>query len=938
MANRNDRDDGPSAPGSAPRVSTSRESYGTGRGNAPATGRGGAESSAPSRGAGGESQRLSSRQVGRFVPLKVLGQGGMGVVYAAYDPDLDRKVALKLLRVKGGHEDLDQGRARLLREAQAMARISHPNVIPVFEVGQWDQQIYVAMALVDGGTLRDWTKAKPRTWQDLLDKYLAAGRGLEAAHVAGLVHRDFKPANVLVGKDGRVYVTDFGLARPMGEVEDDEDAGERTRPVGDDSPLNSQLTQAGLVMGTPAYMSPEQFRGELLDSRSDQFSFCAALYRALYGIRPFDPDELSRVASQLRARGGAEDEPGVTEAAAVQVLPPSPILEPPRESKVPAWVRRALMKGLSLEPRDRFRSMEELLTVLGQRERRALLQRRAGAAVAATVVLGVAGGVAWSRSQVCEGAADLVAERWGPDAREKVTQAFLATKSPVAQDMARRVGEVLDGYGAEWAKQHTVACEDTRVREVQTEALLSQRFVCLERRRKDLGALVATLQTADVALVDKSLDAAWALPAPGDCADVEALTELQPRPADPAKRAELETLEGQLAEVKARVDLSRMPKALELAKAAEARVLATGYLPLMAELRFHLGWAQAVLGDKAAGGAVLEQAVYDAEAGRADRLAVSVMNKLLYVDGEQEQFALAQRWGRLGEATLKRVGGDAVLESDLKVNAANLALMQDHPDDALKLLEQASGLLAKALPEGHPKRARVAFTLGRTLLETGKSAQAVTVLKDALAQTEKAMGPVHLDTARRHQALSMALRDQKDFTGALEHARVSVALHRTLLGAQSVKLAEALDEEGMSLLALKRYPEALRDYEEALKVKQDKLGPDDELVYYSLDGVGQALMGLGRTRDAIAPLKQALSFKDAQEDSLGESGFALAQALWTEGEKEAARDAASQALTRFTSAGRTAQSKDVEDWLSARPAPVVKAVPVSATRGGKRRR
>ncbi|WP_304504068.1 tetratricopeptide repeat protein [Corallococcus sp. EGB] len=937
MANRHDRDDGPSAPGSAPRVSTSRESYGTGRGSAPATGRGGAEASAPSRGAGGEPQRLSSRQVGRFVPLKVLGQGGMGVVYAAYDPDLDRKVALKLLRVKGGHEDLEQGRARLLREAQAMARISHPNVIPVFEVGQWDSQIYVAMALVDGGTLRDWTKAKPRTWQELLDKYLAAGRGLEAAHAAGLVHRDFKPANVLVGKDGRVYVTDFGLARPMGEVEDDED-GERTRPVGEDSPLNSQLTQAGLVMGTPAYMSPEQFRGELLDSRSDQFSFCAALYRALYGIRPFDPDELSRVASQLRPRSVEDDGPGVTEAAAVQVLPPSPILEPPRDSKVPAWVRRALMKGLSLEPRDRFRSMAELLTVLGQRERRALLQRRAGAAVAATVVLGAAGGVAWSRSHVCDGAADLVAERWGADAREKVTQAFLATKSPVAQDMARRVGEVLDGYGAEWAKQHTAACEDTRVREVQTETLLSQRFVCLERRRKDLGALVATLQTADAALVDKSLDAAWALPSPGDCADVESLTELQPRPADPAKRAELDELETTLAEVKAHVDLSRMPKALELAKGAEARVMATGYLPLMAELRFHLGWAQAVLGDKAAGGAVLEQAVYDAEAGRADRLAVAVMNKLLFVDGEQEQFALAQRWGRLGEATLKRVGGDAVLESDLKVNGANLALMQEHPDEALRLLEQASELLAKTLPEGHPKRARVAFTLGRTLLETGKSAQAVTVLKDSLAQTEKAMGPVHLDTARRHQALSMALREQRDFTAALEHARVSVTLHRTLLGNQSVKLAEALDEEGMCLLALKRYPDALRDYEEALKVKQEKLGPDDELVYYSLDGVGQALLGLGRTRDAIGPLKQALSFKDAQEDSLGESGFALAQALWKEGEVGEARDAASQALARFRSSGRTAQSKEVEAWLSARPAPAVKVVPVSAGRGGNRRR
>ncbi|WP_420715265.1 protein kinase domain-containing protein [Corallococcus sp. BB11-1] len=938
MANRHDSDDGASAPASAPRVSTSRESYGTGRGGPSGTGRQGPEASVSSSGAGGESQRLASRQVGRFLPLKVLGQGGMGVVYAAYDPDLDRKVALKLLRVKGGHEQLEQGRARLLREAQAMARISHPNVIPVFEVGQWDRQVYVAMALVDGGTLRDWAKAKPRTWQELLDKYLAAGRGLEAAHTAGLVHRDFKPANVLVGKDGRVYVTDFGLARPMGEVADDEDADEQTRPVAEEgSPLlNSQLTQAGLVMGTPAYMSPEQFRGELLDSRSDQFSFCAALYRALYGIRPFDPDELSRVASQLRPRGGPSDEPGVTEVAVAQVLPPSPIQEPPRDTKVPVWVRRALMKGLSLEPRDRFRSMAALLEALAQREKRALRNRRLGAAAVATVVLGVAGGVVASRSRVCAGAEALVAERWDAGAREKVNQAFLSTKSPVAQDMARRVGAVLDGYGAEWAKQHTTACEDTRVREVQTEGLLSQRFVCLERRRKDLGALVGTLQTADAALVDKALDAVHALPAPGDCADVEALTELQPRPADPAKRAELDALEDQLAEVKARIDTSRMPKALELAKKAEARVVATGYLPLVAELRFHLGWAQAVLGDKDAGGAALEQAVYDAEAGRVDRLAVSAMNKLIFVDGEREKYELAQRWGRLGDATLKRVGGDAVLASDLKVNEANLALMQDRPEAARALLEEASGLLAKALPEGHPKRARVAFTLGRTLLETGASAEAVRVLADALQQTEKAMGPVHMDTARRHQAMSMALREQKDFTKALEHARVSVSLHRTLLGPQSVKLAEALDEEGMSLLALQRYPEALKGYEESLAVKRARLEADDELLQYSLDGVGQALLGMGRTRDAIAPLQQALTFKDAQEDSLAESGYALAQALWKEGEASAARDAAAQAQARFTSSGRAAQAKDVEAWLQARPAPIAKAKAVPVR--GKRRR
>ncbi|NPC86331.1 serine/threonine protein kinase, partial [Pyxidicoccus fallax] len=320
-------------------------------------------------------------RVGRFIPLKLLGQGGMGVVYAAYDPDLDRKVALKLLRVTGPDADLEAGRTRLLREAQAMARISHPNVIPVFEVGTWDGQVFVTMELVEGGTLRDWLKAKPRSWREVLETYLAAGRGLEAAHAAGLVHRDFKPTNVLVGRDGRVFVTDFGLARPV-DAPWREDGEREALPPGAElaSPLYEPLTQAGAVMGTPPFMSPEQFRGEVVDARSDQFSFCSALYRALYGTRPFDPDALSKAAKS--ARPSAEDPEG-TRALARPLQVPSPIHEPPRDTKVPTWVRRAVMRGLALEPDGRFASMAELREALSQEQHLAKRRRLGAGAVAA---------------------------------------------------------------------------------------------------------------------------------------------------------------------------------------------------------------------------------------------------------------------------------------------------------------------------------------------------------------------------------------------------------------------------------------------------------------------------------------------------------------------------------------------------------------------------
>ncbi|MFP2910451.1 tetratricopeptide repeat protein, partial [Pyxidicoccus sp. 3LFB2] len=465
--------------------------------------------------------------------------------------------------------------------------------------------------------------------------------------------------------------------------------------------------------------------------------------------------------------------------------------------------------------------------------------------------------------------------------------------------------------------------------------VLSQQVVCLERRRQDLHALVDALAGVEKAGVEKALDAAYALPSPKDCADLETLTGQQPRPADPTKRAELEALEGRLSEVKALLDTSRYPLALEKARALEPQVVATGYLPLVAEARFHLGWLQALQGEKEQGAALLEQAVLDAEAGRADRLEVSVLNKLLYVEGERERFELATRWARLGQATLQRLGGDAVLEGDLLVNGANLSLMQGQPEAARKQLEEASTLLGKALAPGHPKRARVTFTLGRTLLELGAYADAAKVLEEALRQTEAAVGPRHLDVARRHQALSMALRGQEDFTRALEHARASVALHRELLGGTHLKLSEALDEEGMSLLGLKRYEEALKIYEEALAVKRQQLEADDEELHYSYDGIGQALLGLGRTRDALEPLKKAVGFTSAEEDSLGEAGFALAQALHKEGHTGDARAEATKAGEHFKASGRAPRADAVRTWLESLP-PEEKVKPAKFTKKSSR--
>ncbi|HEY5934410.1 MAG TPA: serine/threonine-protein kinase [Kofleriaceae bacterium] len=311
-------------------------------------------------------------KIGRFVVVGELGAGGMGVVFEAHDRELDRRVALKVLR---GGSASEEERVRMLREGQAMARITHPNVITVYEVGVADTGVFLAQELLDGGNLASWLR-DTRSQDDIIAKFVAAGRGLAAAHAAGLVHRDFKPDNVLLGKDGRVRVADFGLARALGAEEVillTKRAGEL--PASSPHPM-SPLTRTGAVMGTPMYMAPEQHEGEPVDERTDQFSFCVALYHALYGDWPFA---------------------GKTSVALADNVLKGNVQKPPK--RIPSRLRAILLRGLAVKPADRYPSMEVLLDELTRQPSRKL-QRFALVAGAAIVVGGaVVGGVVLSRSK-----------------------------------------------------------------------------------------------------------------------------------------------------------------------------------------------------------------------------------------------------------------------------------------------------------------------------------------------------------------------------------------------------------------------------------------------------------------------------------------------------------------------------------------------------------
>ncbi len=301
--------------------------------------------------------------LGRYLVVEQLGSGGLGDVYACYDPELDRRVAIKLLRTVA--DDPERAQLRLRREAQALARLAHPNVVAVHDVGAFGGRVFVAMELVDGQTLREWIAAGPHGWRAVRDLMVEAGRGLWAAHAAGMVHRDFKPSNVMIGRDGRVRVLDFGLARaatPTGEAQ----ACPSVEARGG-AGIEAVLTRTGTILGTPAYMAPEQFVGDPIDERADQFGYCCTVYEALHGVRPFKGRSLDQLFASVRA-GPAEGGEGA-----------------------PAWFRRAIVRGLAFDPARRFADMGALLDALDRdrRSRRWQVGALVGALVTGVVGLGV---------------------------------------------------------------------------------------------------------------------------------------------------------------------------------------------------------------------------------------------------------------------------------------------------------------------------------------------------------------------------------------------------------------------------------------------------------------------------------------------------------------------------------------------------------------------
>jgi tetratricopeptide (TPR) repeat protein len=850
-------------------------------------------------------------RAGRYLLLDRLGGGGGGVVYSAYDPQLERKVAIKLLRPDASVGDTaTEGRARLLREGQAMAKLKHPNVLPVFDVGTLDHDghssVFVAMELVEGGTLRSWLGdnhrrpaseergKQPRSRREVLEVMLAAGRGLAAAHAQGLVHRDFKPDNVLVDSDGRVYVTDFGIVRATG-TRDALPSG----PSPSDS-LSTPLTRADAVVGTPAYMAPEQYRAEAVDARTDQFSFCVTLYEALTGERPF--------------RGKTFED--LEQAACTGKLTPAA-----RHAQIPAWLRRVVLRGLSVDPAARHADMAALLDALADdptvRRRRVALVI-AGVTACAGLAIGM---VRYSsrNHELCRGAERKLEGVWDAQTRERLASAFRSVG--VSPRLTASVSAALDGWAQKLVAMHVETCEATRVRAVQSEPVMALRMACLDGRLKELRSLTTLLVSADLETARKSLEAASRLTPIDGCADVAALSERVPPPSDPAVRREVERVRGRIAEARPLVELGRYEKGLQILDEVAQDASKIGYPPLRAEALVARGTALEASGRTKEARAVLEEGVSVAYGAHDDALVARAASSLSSVLG----YWLALRseghvWNRLAGAAIERLGGADDLEIDRAWDEATVLTEEGsyaqsiaQSEHALKLAERLHGPESLEAAELH-------ITLAGALDKLQRLDEARTHARRAVELFEKLLGPDHPKLVTALNSLGNLLDSEDHYVEAEAVFRRAIAIGEASLGPDHPQVAIVLANLSGVLLELHRYAEALPPAERALAIQEKKFGRDYTENISPLQTIGMALGLLHQPAEAVRVLERALRLCEAGEVApfnLAGTRQLLAEALWEQGDHARARKLSTQARDAYRALGPAASAAlpEVETWL-----------------------
>lgn len=827
-------------------------------------------------------QRLArGESLGRHVLLEELGRGGMGVVFAAYDPELDRKVAIKVLHASLGGETLDSAGepgSKLLREAQAIARLSHPNVVAIHDVGTWEGRVFLTMEYVEGTTLREWLEGT-RTRAEILDAFGQAGAGLAAAHQKGLVHRDFKPENVLVGIDGRIRVLDFGLALASTATTRELDPNP--------GPASSQSSRLDAVpsgiAGTPAYMSPEQHRDQELSPASDQFSFCVALYEALYQQRPF-----------------AASSP----AALVLAVLDGKIADPPGGSSVPTWLRRVLLRGLAVAPQDRWASMNELLGALTSDP--VARRRRVGGVV---VAMGAVGAVAFGLARagpstgVCSGARDQLEGVWDGETRAAVDGAFAASPAGYAARAGQRAVERLDAWSEGWVEHYEETCL-AHQRGEQSAALFDRSMGCLERSRVSAAALTELLANADADVIQNADRLVDKLPALDRCADTEALLQEVAPPEDATLAQEVEKIRDGLAEVGAAVVAARYEAAREQVEPLTVRALELDYPPVHAEALLARARTERQVADYEEARSDFVRAYDIGLASGHDVAAAAAALDMIRLEGEflgHPELGLA--WAGHGGALTDRLDTGSTESSArrarLLASMGRVLYLKGDYEEALAKAKQALELRQASFGELHSAVATDMTSIGNALQRLGRLNEAEEYMQRGLDLRTQVQGPDHPSTAESWNNLANVSATQGKLDLALERHAHALEIRRAALPADDPVIAASLSNYSEVLIGMERCDEAIPHLEEALGIYETRVGRDKPVLIFALNNLALCHEETRQFDLAIAEYERGLSIV---RKAYGEDHPHIPVLLSNMGNIALARDDPTTALARYEQA------------------------------------
>lgn len=908
---------------------------------------------------------------GRFELREQIGAGGMGRVYRAWDPQLEREVAVKLINTTR----LGAGtRERALREAKALAKISHPNVVAVFESGLVEARVWIAMEYVAGTTLRAWQQQRPAPQrQAILRHWVDVGRGLAAVHDAGLVHRDVKPSNVLIAEDGRARLIDFGLVRDPRQPE--------AESIDQSETSGSEAGGATVgFVGTYAYAAPEQIEGVAVTAAADQYSLCAGIWESLCGVRPTPPKER-----------GAEG------------------LVPPPGARLPNTLRRILGRGLAAEPGDRHAELgvllDELEAVIAGPTRRTGLLLAAGALGAVVAGLAIFS-ISEDPVDPCVGDPDALHGTWDEERRTGVRARFSASELPFASVTAKTTEEELDAWAEDWHSARRSACIATRIEGTQSDTGLDLREACLEGQRRSFAVALDTLLAGQpdtfVARAPAFVDT---LPELEACVDPRRLAEVEPLPrAGPRREAilagfdtlararalaatgereraraslgellelsedlahaplslEARAFSGQLDLLRGRVDAGLRPL-VAVAREAEARHLDELAARLQSEAaeaaagrwskpeleRWLLAEARASVarlerdheplaprlmiaeGQLATGAGEFEQAL--AHFKNARTLAAEVGNDEIAQDTSYVAAALG-RLGRLDEAraaldsgraaALERWGPGAPKVAQYDYDLAVHALQAGAFEDAAVYFDRAEAIYRVALGADSFPAARVAYARVKLLMFAGKLDEGLEILDRVEPLYVQELGAQDVELANLHEARGVLRYFKGDIAGSLEPYTTALTIIEATVGPASNSAARLHSDIGESQLALGDVDAAIEHFGRALAIRARELPEGHPSLALPLKGRGQAWLASGRAELAIDDLERALELQltvEAEPLEIADLRFSLARALAKARDdaesNERARSLAIQARAEFAERSLDDRVEAIDAWL-----------------------